>query len=163
MSRRKGKSDRFVALRYLALKSDAWKSLPVGARALYIEIAQRYNGSNNGRITYAVREAVQSLRISQGTASHLLHILEERGFIVCTKRGAFSLKTTKDASEWLLTEHSCDDPPEHARNDFMRWQCPVGVDFATLNRQPSHHRKSKTRVPQLNHTGTSAEASGYPS
>jgi DNA-binding MarR family transcriptional regulator len=84
MSRRKGKSDRFVALRYLALKSDAWKSLPVGARALYIEIAQRYNGSDNGRITYAVREAVQSLRISQGTASHLLHTLEERGFIVCT-------------------------------------------------------------------------------
>jgi hypothetical protein len=53
-----GKSERYVSLRYWMLQSPAWQSLPGGARALYIEMAQRYNGSNNGRIPYSVREAV---------------------------------------------------------------------------------------------------------
>jgi hypothetical protein len=169
----KGK-ERYVMLRYWLLKSQAWNSLSGNARALYVELAQRYNGSNNGRIPYSVREAVEALHVSQGTAHRLLGLLQERGFIVCTRKGYFNVKTTKDASEWLLTEYDCDHPPVHATKDFMRWQPPEGVDINTLNRQPSHHRKSKTRVPrlnhksktrvpQLNHTGTPVEPSGYPS
>src|SRR5258708_5947820 len=98
----KGK-ERYVMLRHWLLNSAAWKCLPVGAQALYVSIAQRYNGSNNGRIPYSLREAVEALHVSQGIAHYLLGILQDRGFITCTKRGAFSLKTTKDASEWLLT------------------------------------------------------------
>jgi hypothetical protein len=149
--------ERYVILRYWMLQSPAWQSLPGGARALYVEIAQRYNGSNNGRIPYSVREAVQSLDISHHTGSHWLRILQDRNFIVCTKCGAFSLKTTKEASEWLLTEYASDYPPAHATKDFMRWQPPEGVDTNTLNRQPSHHRKSKTRRPQPNRTEAPAE------
>jgi hypothetical protein len=33
----------------------------------------------------------------------MLKLLQERGFIVCTKRGAFSRKTVREASEWRLT------------------------------------------------------------
>jgi hypothetical protein len=156
------KKERYVMLRYWLLKSQAWNSLSGNARALYIEIARRYNGSNNGRIPYSVREAKQSLHISSDTASRLLDILQDRGFIVCTKRGGFSLKTTKDASEWALTEYDCDHPPAHATKDFMRWQ-PEGVDIDMLNRQPSHHRKSKTRYPQPYHTVPPAEPHGTPS
>ena len=159
----RGKSERYVKLRLWLLDAPAWKSLPANARALYIELARRYNGSNNGRISYSVREAEQALRVSLSTASHLLRILQDRRFIVCTKRGAFSLKTTKDASEWQLTEYDCDHPVAHASKDFMRWRPPEGVDFATLNRQPSHHRKFKTRLPQPKHTVTPAEAHGCPS
>jgi hypothetical protein len=143
------------------MDSPAWKSLPGNARALYIDIARRYNGSNNGRISYSVREAVQ-LRISKSTAVCLLNILQARGFIIRTKRGAFSLKTTKDASEWQITEFDSDHPPAHATKDFMRWRPPESVDLNTLNRGPSHRRKFKTRVPQPNHTGTPAEPYGYP-
>ena len=159
----RGKSERYVKLRLWLLDAPAWKSLPANARALYIELARRYNGSNNGRISYSVREAAQALRVSLSTASHLLRILQDRRFIVCTKRGAFSLKTTKDASEWQLTEYDCDHPVAHASKDFMRWRPPEGVDFATLNRQPSHHRKFKTRLPQPKHTVTPAETHGCPS
>jgi len=153
--------ERYVMLRHWLLDSPAWKSLPVGARALYPELARRYNGSNNGRIPYSVREAI-GLHISLATASRLLRILQDRGFIVCTKKGAFSLKTTKDASEWLLTEYDSDYPVAHATKEFMRWQMPEGGDVDTLNRQPSHHRKSKTRLPQRKHTVTPVKPHGYP-
>jgi hypothetical protein len=155
--------ERYVLLRHWLLKSPAWRSLPVGARALYVELVLRYNGHNNGRISYSLREAVEALHISKSTADHLFTILQARGFIVCTRKGAFSLKTTKDASEWQLTEYASDHPPAHATKEFMRWQLPEDVDIDTLNRQPSHHRKSKTRVPQANHTGTPGEPHGYPS
>jgi hypothetical protein len=155
------KKERYVMLRYWLLKSQAWNSLSGNARALYVEIARRYNGSNNGRISYSTREAGQSLHISPCTAGRLLRVLQDRGFIVCTKRGAFSLKTTKDASEWALTEYDCDHPPAHATKDFMRWQ-PEGVDIDTLNRGPSHHRKSRTRIPQRHRTDTPVTPYGYP-
>jgi hypothetical protein len=160
---RRGHTERFVALRYWLLQSQAWHSLPGNARALYIELARRYNSRNNGRIPYSAREAIAALHISKSTAARLLKVLEDRGFIVCTKRGAFSLKTTKDASEWRLTEYDSDEPVAHATKDFMRWPPPEDVDFTTLNRQPSHHRKFRTRVPQRNRTGTPVRPYGYPS
>jgi hypothetical protein len=163
MSKFKSKSkERYVWLRYWLLDSPAWKSLPVGARALYVELARRYNGSNNGRIPYSVREGVQALHVSYTTVSRLLIILQERGFIVCTRKGAFSLKTSRDASEWRLTEYDSDAPVAHTTKDFMRWQPPEDTDFDTLNRQPSHHQKFKTRLPQRNRTPTLVKPYGYP-
>ena len=93
----------------------------MGPRALYLEMAKRYNGSNNGRISYSVREGAAALHVSKGSVKNWLDVLHERGFIVCTKRGAFSLKITRDASEWRLTEYDCDTPAQHATKDFMRW------------------------------------------
>jgi hypothetical protein len=163
MSAHKGKRERYVSLRFWLLDSLAWRSLPGNARGLYVELARRYYGSNNGRIPYSAREAIAALHISKSTAAHLFKILEDRGFVVCTKRGAFSLKTTKDASQWCLTEYASDHPVAHATKDFMHWRPPGDADTGTLNRMPSHHRKFRTRVPQPNHTGTLAEPHGYPS
>ena len=86
----------------------------MGPRALYLEMAKRYNGSNNGRISYSVREGAAALHVSKGSVKNWLDVLQERGFVACTKRGAFSLKTTRDASEWRLTEYDCDTPAQHA-------------------------------------------------
>jgi hypothetical protein len=114
-------SERYVRLRYWLLDSKAWKSLPGNARGLYLEMAKRYNGRNNGRISYSVREGAAALHISKSTAKKMLDILRGRGFIICTRRGAFSLKVSRDASEWRLTEYDCDTPAQHATKDFMRW------------------------------------------
>src|SRR5947209_2425987 len=116
----KGK-ERYVMLRYWLLNSAAWKCLPGGARALYLEIAQRYNGSNNGRIPYSVREVVMALGVSKGQAKYLFDMLLDRGFVICASKGAFSLKTERNATEWRLTEYASDHPPAHATKDFMRW------------------------------------------
>src|SRR5262249_58648087 len=91
--RGRGRQERYVKLRHWLLSSQAWNSLSGNARALYVELAQRYNGSNNGRIPYSVREAVPALHVSKATLSRLFRELEDHGFIIRTKRGPFSLKT----------------------------------------------------------------------
>jgi hypothetical protein len=146
----RGPTERYVSLRYWLIRSAAWKSLPGMARALYLELAERYNGCNNGRISYSVREGAEALHISKSTSKQLLDLLKDRGFLVCTKRGAFSLKATRDASEWRLTEHPNDTPPGHATKEFMRWQ-PREADS---NQEP----KFKTRFAH----GTRTVRQGYP-
>jgi hypothetical protein len=149
----KGKYERYVKLRYWLLDSRAWNNLPGNAHSLYVRIVQRYRGNNNGQVPYSVREAAQALHVNKATASRLFKLLEDRGFIVCTKRGAFSLKTVKDASEWRLSEYDSDYPPAHATKDFMRWQPPEGTEL--------YRQKFRTRVFQRNHTGTPTQPPGY--
>ena len=120
MSKRyRDKGERYVKLRFWLLNSPAWKSLPPAARALYIEMVKRYFGSNNGRIVMGVRDAKKLIGVSKDTAHMALRFLEDRGFVVCTKRGAFSHKTCRDASEWRLTEYDSDYPVQHATKEFM--------------------------------------------
>src|SRR5215831_11338516 len=118
--RHRDKGERYVKLRFWLLTSLAWQSLPPAARALYIEIVKRYNGSNNGRIVMGVRDAAKLIGVSKDTALLAFRFLEDRGFIICTKRGAFSHKTCMDASEWRLTEYDSDYPVQHATKEFMR-------------------------------------------
>jgi hypothetical protein len=120
-SSRKNKSPRHVRVYHHMLRSDAWQSLCANARAIYIEISARYAGTNNGRIPYSCREAAKALGIGQATAIRAIWKLEDRGFIVATKKGAFSLKL-KHATEWRLTEFSCDITNDFATKDFMRWR-----------------------------------------
>lgn len=169
----RGTRERYVSLRYWLLNSAAWNRLPGGARALYVELARRYNGSNNGRIPYSVHEAMQALGVSKGQAKYLFDMLLDRGFIVCTKRGAFSLKTTKDASEWLLTEHASDHPPAHATKEFMRWNGDFESVSQFRERKGEHRPKmtdadkertrrfeNRTRFTAMNHTVHSHEPDG---
>jgi hypothetical protein len=144
---RRGGGGRFLSLRYWMLRSPAWKSLPGMARALYLELAERYNGSNNGRISYAVREGTEALHISKSTAKQLLDILIDRGFIVRTKRGAFSLKTTREASEWMLTEYDCDAPFQHATKSFMRWAPPENNNLKSKTRFAHSTRTVRPQYP----------------
>ena len=102
------------------MDAEAWQSLTGNQRAVYIEMAARYNGRNNGRIPYSVREAAESLHIGKSTAARDLAVLQERGFIIPRKKGAFSLKV-RHATEWRLTEFSCDVTPALPTKEFMRW------------------------------------------
>jgi hypothetical protein len=114
--------ERYLKLRYWLLTSPAWQSLPGLSRALYLDIAMRYNGSNNGRISYSVREGAAALGVTKDTIGRALKLLQERGFIVCTKVAHFTVKTTRDASEWRLTEYDDDVIHQHATKNFMSWQ-----------------------------------------
>ena len=114
--------ERYLKLRYWLLTSPAWQSLPGLSRALYLDIAMRYNGSNNGRISYSVREGAAALNVTKDTIARSFKLLQERGFIVCTKVGYFTVKTTRDASEWRLTEYDDDVIHQHATKSFMSWQ-----------------------------------------
>jgi hypothetical protein len=103
------------------LESPAWQSLDAVARAVYVEIAKRYNGSNNGTINYSVREAASALQIGKSTAHRALLRLQEHGFIVAMTVGAFSLKI-RHATEWRMTEHPDNRTGSLSTKDFMRWR-----------------------------------------
>ena len=152
------KPERFVKLRYWLLDSPAWQSLPGGACALYVKMVQRYNGSNNGRIPFSLREAMQAVHVSKGMAKYLLDVLQDRGFIVCSKRGVFSQRTTtREASEWRLTEYDNDAVTGYATKEFMRWRPPEAKE------SPSEF-KARTRRPFTRRTGLVhlGERSGSP-
>ena len=123
------------------MDSQAWKSLGAIPRAVYLDMCKRYHGSNNGRIGYSIRCAVEELGIGNATAKPGLDALQDRGVIAITKKGAFSLKA-RHASEWLLTCFKSDITDELATKDFMKWT-------------PD---KNKTRYPQRKRTDAVAEA-----
>jgi hypothetical protein len=163
----KAKHERYIKLRYWMLESPAWKSIPGEAQTLYLQVVRRYNGSNNGRISFSVREAAAVLNVSRGHAKYLFDMLQDRRFIVCTKRGAFSLKTTKDASLWRLTEFDSDYPVQHASKDFMRWTGePETVSQFRARSEggremtPSDAHRIKTRFTVMNQTVHSHEPRG---
>src|SRR5262245_6583806 len=105
------------------MDTPAWKSLGALERAMYLDIASRYAGfgTNNGRIGYSVRTAVNEFKIGLATAKRALDKLQDRGFIACTTKGAFSRKA-KHATEWRVTEFASDVSNEIATKEFMRWR-----------------------------------------
>jgi hypothetical protein len=117
---RSKKAPRHVRLYHWLMETAAWRSLNGNQRAIYVDMAMRYNGSNNGTIPYAVREAADVLHISKATAGRDLAVLEERGFVVPMTKGAFSLKQ-RHATTWRLTEFNCDVTDELPTKNFARW------------------------------------------
>ena len=119
---KKGRNERgprFTKLEHWLLKTDAWRSLPPASRALYIELAQRYNGSNNGEISLSVREAARLIHVAKDTATKSFHELEAKGFIRRNVCGSFNWKEGR-ATTWILTEHDLDG--QTATKDFVRPQ-----------------------------------------
>ncbi len=111
-------SSRFLKLEHWILRTDAWRSLSPQSRAVYIEIAQRFNGSNNGEISLSVREAARLVNIAKDTATKAFHELEAKGFIRRNVCGSFNWKL-KHATTWILTEHPFGD--QLATKEFTRW------------------------------------------
>jgi hypothetical protein len=138
------KADRHVRLYHWMMRSPAWKALPGLSRALYAELAKHYNGSNNGKIGYSARQAAEDLQIMPGTASRHFRILTERGFIEPMKKGAFSLKE-RHATEWRVTEFSCDVTGKPPTKDFMRWQPDQNLERGGKNRHRQYQKSIPTR------------------
>jgi hypothetical protein len=138
----KRKADRHVRLYHWMMRSPAWKGLPGLSRALYVELAKHYNGSNNGKIGYSARQAAEDLNITPGTASRHFRILTKRGFIEPMKKGAFSLKE-RHATEWRMTEFLCDVTGKPPTKDFMRWQPDQNLERGANNR----HQRYQKSIP----------------
>lgn len=103
------------------LESEAWARLTTNARAVYLEVARRYNGKNNGFLALSVRDAAERCRINKDTAKRAFDELQALGFIECAVAGGFSRKV-RHASEWRLTVARCDRTGERETKAFMRWR-----------------------------------------
>ncbi len=133
-------SYKYVLLHRWMTNTDAWRDLDCVARQLYVEISMRYGGSNNGRISYSLREAAADLHVSKQTAMRALDRLQDHGFIVQMKRGYFSLKT-RHAAEWRLTEFACDVTGELPTKDFSRWKNP---EHGSTTKPVRFHHETRT-------------------
>jgi DNA-binding transcriptional MocR family regulator len=122
---------RHVRLHHWMMATAAWKDLSATARAVYIEIAQRYNGTNNGFIVYSIREASRDLKIGTSTAKRAFDDLQSHGFIFPEQRGHFHWKIDvtgerhRPATEWRLTEFHSDRAigieSKYPTKEFTRW------------------------------------------
>ena len=134
---RKIKMLRHVRLYHYLMQTEAWQGLRALERSIYIEIAARYagDGSNNGTIGYSIREAASTFKVGKSSAARALEILQDRGFIVVRKKGAFSLKN-RHSTEWRLTEFGCDLTGALPTKEFTRWsaknQKPVPAEAPTV-------------------------------
>ena len=108
----KGRRDTFVRLSHELLAGPAWQSLDPVAAAIYVEIAARYNGRNNGRIPYSCREAEKRFRIGRHTVLRALARLQAAGLVAVTRKGWFADKFRR-ATEWQLAQY----PISHAHPD----------------------------------------------
>ena len=119
--RKKGRgTPPFIQIFKYMLETPAWLSLPVIARAAYLHLAARYNGSNNGKISLSARVLAKELGCAPGTAARALIKLDDAGFIRPTSIGQFKLRNRK-ASEYHLTTFRCDETGEAATKDFQQW------------------------------------------
>jgi len=125
---------RWVGLPHFLLKSPAWvgviESAPGGssrrvcdglspnAKALLIAVWQRYDGRNNGGISFSVREA-EAIGLHKNTASRTFDELAARGFLAVARNSGFTLKT-REARLWRITALPTGN--ERATNDFLRWR-----------------------------------------
>ncbi|MNE86564.1 hypothetical protein D3C80_1836780 [compost metagenome] len=116
------------------LKSDAYRSLNVYARCLYIELKRLYNGTNNGNIPLSHRDAQPLVGCSDGPIKKAFLELQDRGFIKVSQKGSFNWKTRIDPTEfsrattWILTEYPVDYPTKvlsGPTKEYMRWKPKV--------------------------------------
>lgn len=115
-NRSKGK---FIMLRHDIYDSEAWRSLSPKARCVWLELARRYNGINNGDIGLSNREAGKACNISKNTGGKALIELEEKGFIKVTAYSGFKNKY-RVANRYALTHERYQDKPP--TNEWRNWK-----------------------------------------
>jgi hypothetical protein len=154
--RRRGAKSEYIGshvrLYHWELKSLAFRSLSVGARALLIDLKALYNGTNNGGLFLSVREAGKRLGVAKDTASKYLRELELRGFVKAREHGHFSMKSASrrgQATTWTLTEYGVGDAIP--TKDFMHWRpedhSTVPNPWHAVRVTRTRNRKTEQTVP----------------
>ena len=104
----------FIKLHRGVTQSSAWLSLSCASRSLLLQIWEKHNGSNNGRISYSHRQARGDLHCGNTRVAKSFLELQEQGFLIERRKGSFTQKTDgggRRATEWEITTEACDDEP----------------------------------------------------
>lgn len=118
---RSKESEQYAPLSYDMIQSQAWRSLSGPAVKVWLELRARYNGGNNGRLILSLDEGQRLLRLGKATIKRALDELQEKGFLVLTRRGRWYGRL---ASTWAVTDKGVDSmPPTRA---WKRWPQNVG-------------------------------------
>ena len=117
LSTRSQKHKRFVLFDYEQNESQAFRYLTGGALKLLIMVRMRFNGFNNGEISFSVREGRKLLGYSMNTVARYFDDLVDKGFLRIKEKGSFSYKK-RHATTWIIT---CEEYNNEKTRDFKRW------------------------------------------
>jgi hypothetical protein len=95
----------FIQLFHYVKRSLAYHGLSPIARAIVVELLDRYNGCNNGMIVFGVREAAYEIGRSTGAISKAMTEVDDSGLARPTKVGEWR---GRQATEWRLMWKRCD-------------------------------------------------------
>lgn len=109
---------RFVALPNILLDSTAYLTLSFSSRALLIDLARQYTGTNNGRLSLCDKVLRPRGWTSPTTVHRAKRELQEAGFLCETRKG----QKPNKASWFALTWYSLDWSQEMdiSRTAFIR-------------------------------------------
>lgn len=144
--RNKGKG-QYVHLWYELLNSEAWRTLSGPAIKVFFELRTRFHGGNNGKLHLSLQEAADLLGLGKATVQRAFVQLEERGLIICTKRGQWY---GRQASEWAVADKGIDGgPPSYA---WKQWR-PSGPPRASVLKWTQKTKRGSQADPSAHTTG----------
>ena len=111
---------RFVRLRHDIMDSKAWLGLSTNARCIWLALAKRHNGLNNGDIPLSVREAAEHIRSGKSTAARGFNELIDRRFIKVSQDASLTMKYGRRARRFTLTHESVNN--RKPTDDWKTWR-----------------------------------------
>jgi hypothetical protein len=140
-SGRRKSGRRFIQLYSNVKRSEAYHSLSVIARAMLIEVLDRYTGINNGMIAMSCRDGADALGCSRGAAANALRELDDACLIRPVTGGVWR---GKRATEWRLTFYCCDKTGELPVTSWKeRAKCPPGWTQEASKVHRDGHKRAK--------------------
>jgi hypothetical protein len=127
----------FVRLPCVVITSPGYRQASHTARSLLIDVAQQFDGRNNGRLTAAAKYLEPLGWKSPGVVAWALRELQACGLLVMTRQGGLN-RPSWFALTWRGLHQATDldiDPKRFRRGEYMRPE-PVPA-------RPSHARKAK--------------------
>jgi biotin operon repressor len=110
---------QYAQISYDFLRSAAWRSLSGAASKVFLELRTRFHGANNGRLILSLEEASNLLGIGKATVQRALDELQEKGFVIRTRRGQWYGRI---ASTWATTDKSING--ENSSQACKAWRPP---------------------------------------
>jgi hypothetical protein len=101
--------------------SAAWRDLKPAERAVWLQIALRCNGTNNGRLAASVRDLARECNINKDTAGKAIDRLINHGLLEVAQASSFSLKLKK-AAEYRVTTLPCSLTSAPPTNAWRQWR-----------------------------------------
>lgn len=132
------------------MNSPAYRALSGDALKLMLDVWKRHDGTNNGDISYSVREAAELLHGNKNTAAKRFSELIEKGFLAVESKGAFHVKV-RHATTWRITLEPCQGHPP--TRDYQRWRPAATVSPAITVVTP----KKQNTVSLRDHDGISGD------
>jgi DNA-binding transcriptional MocR family regulator len=147
--RRQGGGQTFIQMFHWMVDMPVWHSLSARAVVAYLELARRYNGTNNGSLHLSARELAQAWNWSKGAASYAIKELVEKGFIEITRASGFNVKDRKrQATEYRLTVFFCDRTRQPASKTFTKWRPPENISRFKNRHSTVHPSEPRLKIIQ---------------